>query len=476
MNPSSIFCEYIYGTFLLVEAAMESYLPLAISSLHNLNAAFDAVLSFFRFTIDLAIETVLNAVRVLEKRLVDLLWDGYVEEEVIDEKTGKKVKRKKSGFCNNLYKCNIFIEELTDSNSLIFKTLKKMGVVTDDQQNFINSIISDYDDFKDQICNYGFTFTFGLSAIKKILNFYDRTLNGFLDMIERRKEAIRRMIQSYIDQLINWGIFDCLAKLKKFFNCVLDETDSCASISSTKNYYTDCLARLHIEDSGNGNYSLESSMKNKIDKAFDSRINAINNAKSDLQKAVDALVSPTDTRAASLAFDISKNIFPGGMNWTNVKNRDWKNNRMHHYFSVKTSEFIDAFLRKHSSGDDALPADISTEYILAGMKMNDTSGVIQMNVNNVSETIDVNDSSTMSGYSTSMLGWTELREPVTYMTAVGDVPESRNVFSFNGQIISALRAAVSIAVENAEDLKSHCREKFTLVNDMISENEVVTEV
>lgn len=475
MNPSSIFCEYIYGTFLLVEAAMESYLPLAINVLHNLNAAFDAVLSFFRFTIDLAIETVLNAVRVLEKRLVDLLWDGYVEEEVIDEKTGKKVKRKKSAFCTNLYKCNIFIEELTDSNSLIFKTLKRMGVVTDDQRSFINSVVSDYDTFKDQICNYGFTFTFGLSAIKKILNFYDRMLNGFLDMIERRKEAIRRMIQSYIDQLINWGIFDCLVKLKKFFNCVLDESDSCTSISSTKNYYTDCLARLHIEDTGNGNYSLESSMKNKIDKSFDSRINAINNAKDDLQKAIDALVSPTDTRGASLAFDISKNIFPGGMNWTNVKNRDWKNNRMYHYFSVKTSEFIDAFLRKHSS-DEKIPEDVSTEYVLAGMKIDDENGIIQMNVNGVTETIDVNNASSMNGYSTEMLGWKELDEPLTYMTNVSESVEAPQAFSFNGQIVSALRAAVAIAVENAEELKTHCQEKFSIVNDMISENEIVTEV
>lgn len=464
MSVSSIFCEYIYGTFLLVEAAMEVGIALAQTSLQMLNMAFDAILSWCRFVVDLAADTILNGVRVLQKKLVDLLWDGYKT----DPSTGKA----KFGFCNNLYKCNIFIEELTDSNSLICKTLIKLGVITKAQQNFINEIISDYNQFADTVCNFGFTFNFGLTAIKSLLNFYKKLLNNFIDMLERKKDNIRRMIQTFINKLIDSGIFDMLAKLKKFFNCVLDSTDSCTSISSTRNYYTDCLARLHIEDCGNGNYRLDSATTNKMMKTFDSRLNLFNNSKYQIEEAIDATISASDVRAASKAFNLAKNVFPGGMSMSDIKNGNWKKNRMVHYFSVKRSQFIDAFLNKHK---DELPEDTSTEYIINGMRINDKKGVIEMNVNGVAETIDVNDESTMIGYSNAMLGWTTLEKPIDYSVEGDDTADMPDAFYYNGEILSALRAAIRISVENDTMLKQHCQERWAQVNDMIRESELATE-
>jgi len=464
MSPGSIFCEYIYGTFLLVEAALQVGIALAQTTLQMLNTAFDAILSLLKFTVDLAVEAILNGIRVLQKKLVDLLWDGYKT----DPKTGKK----KSAFCNNLYKCNIFIEELTDSNSLICKTLIKLGVITKEQQQFVNEIINDYNGFMDTICNFGFTFNFGLSAIKKLLNFYKEQIEGFLNMLERKKDNIRRMIQSYINKLIDSGIFDMMAKLKKFFNCILDQTDSCTSISSTRNFYTDSLAKMHIEECGNGNYKLEASTANKMMNTFDSRINQLNNSKNVLQEAVDALISPSDTRAASKAFNLSKNVFPGGMSWTDIKNGNWKKNRMVHYFSVKGDQFAEAFLGKHKE----LPPETSTEYVIGGMRIDDKNGIIKMSLNGVEETIDINDPATMKGYSNDMLGWTTLPEPEEYSTDGDESMDMPDAFYYNGRIISALRAAIRISVEGDEDLKQHCQEKWTQVNDMIRESELVTEV
>ena len=465
MSVGSIFCEYIYGTFLLVEAALQVGIALAQTTLQMLNTAFDAIVSLLKFTVDLAVEAILNGIRVLQKKLVDLLWDGYKT----DPKTGKK----KSSFCNNLYKCNIFIEELTDSNSLICKTLIKLGVITKEQQQFVNEIISDYNQFMDTVCNFGFTFNFGLSAIKKLLNFYKEQINGFLDMLERKKDNIRRMIQSYINKLIDSGIFDMMAKLKKFFNCILDSTDSCTSISSTKNFYTDSLAKMHIEESGNGNYKLEAATANKMMNTFDSRINQLNNSKYVLEAAVDALISPSDTRAASKAFNLSKNVFPGGMSWTDIKKGRWQNNRMVHYFSVKGDQFAEAFLGKHK---DQLPADTSIEYVIGGMRINDANGTITMNVNGVQETIDVNNPASMQGYSNDMLGWTTPAEPIEYNVEGDEQADMPDAFYYNGRVISALRAAVRISVEHDEELQQHCQEKWTTVNDMIRESELITEV
>lgn len=465
MSVSSIFCEYIYGTFLLVEAAMDVGIALAQTSLMMLNTAFDAILSWCKFVVDLAADAILNGIRVLQKKLVDLLWDGYKT----DPNTGKA----KFGFCNNLYKCNIFIEELTDSNSLICKTLIKLGVITKEQQNFVNDIISDYNQFADTVCNFGFTFNFGLSAIKKLLNFYKKQIANFIGMLERKKDSIRRMIQTYINKLIDSGIFDLLAKLKKFFNCILDSTDSCTSISSTRNYYTDSLAKMHIEDCGNGNYKLETSTANKMMKAFDSRLNLFNNSKYQIETAIDAIISPSDVRAASKAFNLAKNVFPGGMTMTDIKNGNWKKNRMVHYFSVKRSQFIDAFINKHA---DELPEDTSAEYVIGGMRINDKKGVIEMNVNGVTETIDVNDMASMKGYSNEMLGWTTPTKPIDYAVEGDDATEVSDAFLYNGEIMSGLRAALRISIDNDAELKQHCQSRWAQVNDMISESELVTEV
>lgn len=464
MSPGSIFCEYIYGTFLLVEAALQVGIALAQTTLQMLNTAFDAILSWCKFVVDLACEAILNGIRVLQKKLVDLLWDGYKT----DPKTGKK----KSAFCNNLYKCNIFIEELTDSNSLICKTLIKLGVITKEQQQFVNEIINDYNNFMDTICNFGFTFNFGLSAIKKLLKFYKKQVDNFIDMLERKKDSIRRMIQSYINKLIDSGIFDMMAKLKKFFNCILEQTDSCTSISSTRNFYTDSLAKMHIEECGNGNYKLEAATANKMMNTFDSRLNQFNNSKYQLQAAIDSLMSPSDTRAASKAFNLSKNVFPGGMSWTDIKKGRWKNNKMYHYFSVKADQFAEAFLGKHKD----LPGDTSIEYVIGGMRINDADGTITMSVNGVNETINVNEPETMQGYSNDMLGWTTLAEPLDYNVEGDEMMDMPDAFVYNGRVISALRAAIRISVEGDTEMQQHCQERWTQVNDMIRESELVTEV
>ena len=64
MSPGSIFCEYIYGTFLLVEAALQVGIALAQTTLQMLNTAFDAILSWCKFVVDLACEAILNGIRV----------------------------------------------------------------------------------------------------------------------------------------------------------------------------------------------------------------------------------------------------------------------------------------------------------------------------------------------------------------------------------------------------------------------------
>ena len=460
MNVADMFCEYIYGSFLIVEAALEVGVHAAQSLMHMLNAFIDACLSWFKYVVDLAMEVILNGVRTIQKKLVDLIWDGYKT----DPKTGKK----KSKFCSNLFKCNIFLDQLTDSNSLICKTLIKLGVMTSDQRQFINSVIQDFNQFSETVCNFGFTFNFGLSALKKLLMFYKEQIEKFIRMIERKKDQLRRLIQNFINRLIDSGIVDLLIKLRKFFNCVLANTDTCANINTAGNYYTNVLGILHIEENGLGGYRLNSDDQNRFINAFDSRLNKLNNSKQELQGIIDSLMNPSEVSAANNAFNLSKNIFPGGMSMTDIKNGNWHTNRMLHYFAVKTDQFLDAFVRKHGI-DEA--SGISTEYLISGMSINDQTGEIKMHVNGIDETINMNDPSTMVGYDADMFGYTQA--DIVYNTPVGENPDATQPLYWNGELISALLAAIRI-VQGDRELEEHVQEISSKIQGMFAEDKLVT--
>ena len=460
MNVADMFCEYIYGSFLIVEAALEVGVHAAQSLMHMLNAFIDACLSWFKYVVDLAMEAILNGVRTIQKKLVDLIWDGYKT----DPKTGKN----KSKFCSNLFKCNIFLDQLTDSNSLICKTLIKLGVMTSDQQQFINSVIQDFNQFSETVCNFGFTFNFGLSALKKLLMFYKEQIEKFIRMIERKKDQLRRLIQNFINRLIDSGIVDLLIKLRKFFNCVLANTDTCANINTAGNYYTNVLGILHIEENGLGGYRLNSDDQNRFINAFDSRLNKLNNSKQELQGIIDSLMNPSEVSAANNAFNLSKNIFPGGMSMTDIKNGNWHTNRMLHYFAVKTDQFLDAFVRKHGI-DEA--SGISTEYLISGMSINDQTGEIKMHVNGIDETINMNEPSTMVGYDADMFGYTQA--DIVYNTPVGENPDATQPLYWNGELISALLAAIRI-VHGDRELEEHVQEISSKTQGMFAEDQLVT--
>lgn len=460
MNVADMFCEYIYGSFLIVEAALEVGVHAAQSLMHMLNAFIDACLSWFKYVVDLAMEAILNGVRTIQKKLVNLIWDGYKT----DPKTGKN----KSKFCSNLFKCNIFLDQLTDSNSLICKTLIKLGVMTSDQQQFINSVIQDFNQFSETVCNFGFTFNFGLSALKKLLMFYKEQIEKFIRMIERKKDQLRRLIQNFINRLIDSGIVDLLIKLRKFFNCVLANTDTCANINTAGNYYTNVLGILHIEENGLGGYRLNSDDQNRFINAFDSRLNKLNNSKQELQGIIDSLMNPSEVSAANNAFNLSKNIFPGGMSMADIKNGNWHTNRMLHYFAVKTDQFLDAFVRKHGIDEDS---GISTEYLISGMSINDQTGEIKMHVNGIDETINMNDPSTMVGYDADMFGYTQA--DIVYNTPVGENPDATQPLYWNGELISALLAAIRI-VQGDRELEEHVQEISSKTQGMFAEDQLVT--
>ena len=292
MGIGDILCEYIYGSFLVVKAALEVAQKTSKALLKALDTLFNTLMSIVRFVIDVGIDTILNAIRVFQKWLVDKLLNFDFD-----------------AICQGLFKCTEFIEQVLDPNSLLCRTIRKYTNYNPKPQEEMYKVVGDFKEFKNQVCSFGFTYNFGLSAVKEMLNQFYAMCTEFLDMLDKNKERVRRFLQKYLDTLIDIGVFDMLDRLKKFFDCVLIDTEICSNIRTANSFYNTCLRKLCIEESGDG-YKLDSTMSAEYMNTFDSRINNLNNAKNDLKKLIDSMLTPSQVNAANNAFNIASNIFP----------------------------------------------------------------------------------------------------------------------------------------------------------------------
>lgn len=447
MGIGDILCEYIYGSFLLVKAALEVAQKTAKALLKALDTLFNTLMSIVRYVIDVGIDTILNAIRVLQKWMVDKLLNFDFD-----------------AICQGLFRCTEFLEQVLDPNSLLCRTIRKYTNYNPRPQEELYKVVGDFREFKNQICSFGLTYNFGLSAVKEMLNQYYAMCTEFLNMLERNKERVRRFLQNLLDTLINIGTFDLLDRLKKFFDCVLIDTEICSNIRTANSFYNTCLRKLCIEESGDG-YKLDTNMAAEYMNTFDSRINNLNNAKNDLKKLIDSMITPSQVNAANNAFNISSNIFPGGASWKDINNGDfWKKNKCYQYLKIRRRDFINAFKEEHPEY-----VGVGTDTILGGMNINDGSGYIEitMNTDNGIETyryganpsIGIDLIKTNDEYSIK-----QTNEKLQLNLALVDE---------NDNIISSMRGAVEIAVNGNQELKNKVM-KVGGIKGYTSESEIIT--
>lgn len=448
MGIGDILCEYIYGSFLTVKAALEVAQKTSKALLKALDTLYNTLMSIVRFVIDVGIETILNAIRVFQKWLVDKLLNFDFD-----------------AICQGLFRCTEFLEQVLDPNSLLCRTIRKYTNYNPGPQEELYKVVSDFREFKNQICSFGFTYNFGLSAVKEMLNQYYAMCTEFLDMLDRNKERVRRFLQKYLDTLIDIGVFDMLDRLKKFFDCVLIDTEICSNIRTANSFYNTCLRKMCIEETGDG-YKLDSTMSAEYMNTFDSRINNLNNAKNDLKKLIDSMLAPSQVNAANNAFNIAANIFPGGASWKDIKNGDfWKKNKCYQYFKINRSAFISSFKTQHPEY-----ATVGTDTILGGMSINDDQGYIEivMNGENGFETIRYDKNSNVTG-----LELVSANEEYSIKQTNDKLQPSLALVDENGDIISAMRGAIEISVNGNEELKNRVM-KVSGIKGYTNESELMT--
>lgn len=448
MGIGDILCEYIYGSFLLVKAALEVAQKTSKTLLKALDTLFNTLMSIVRFVIDVGIDTILNAIRVFQKWLVDKLLNFDFD-----------------AICQGLFRCTEFLEQVLDPNSLLCRTVRKYTNYNPGPQEELYKVVGDFREFKNQVCSFGFTYNFGLSAVKEMLNQYYAMCTEFLDMLDRNKERVRRFLQKYLDTLIDIGVFDMLDRLKKFFDCVLIDTEICSNIRTANSFYNTCLKKMCIEETGDG-YRLDSTMSAEYMNTFDSRINNLNNAKNDLKKLIDSMLSSSQVNAANNAFNIAANIFPGGASLKDINNGDfWKKNKCYQYFKLKRRAFINAFKEQNPKYNSA-----GSDSILGNMTINDSQGYVEITMNNGEgfETYRYDSNNMLNGMSL-----VKTNEEYSIKQTNDKLQTTLALVDENDNIISSMRGAVEIAVNGNQDLKDKVM-KVSGIKGYTSERELIT--
>lgn len=383
MSVTSLICTYIYGTFQVICGAIEAYQEMAKGLLEKIEALAQSLITLWNYTVAKLIETTVDAVRLYQKKLADMIYDPTKAD---------KDGNKQSIWCHRLFDCLTFVNELLDPSSLLFKQLNKWftkqckdSFVNADLFNNIREILSDVQTFQKTICNYGFTFSFGVETIKQILLGLKKQLLVNRELVNKKIDAIKKYLEQYLEWTFSTGIVDYLNKIEGLFNCVIDSEETCSSIATSSNYYKNACATMHITKSGDTWY-VDPEYKNSTYGAIEGNTVMINDAVNDIDTICDVIVNPDELSKANNAYDLSKNIFPGGISWSDVTTEDgkfswtkfkskdtWRKNKMVKYFSQKKDAIQAAWDRDKSVNKELF----TTEELADGLEV-DAEGNVYM--------------------------------------------------------------------------------------------------
>lgn len=438
MGFTSLVCTYLYGSFAVIKAALTGYCNVAKNLLKRIDTFVSTMMTTVNYIINATIRTVSNMVRQYEKELFDLLYSAIFGMD-------------KSFWCNKLWKCAALLAELLDSNSWLNQKVRSYldsrckSTSTLDTMDLISQSITDFTAFQQTVCAAGFSIEFGISYIKKLLEWYIDIIMSFYNFLGRNIRRLKILVEGYLNTVIDWGIMDYLDKLISFFTCAFDDSYSCSEIATASNFYQDCLSKLKLEKNGQG-YDVSQEFKNAVYGGLDGAKVMCSNLKEELDAAYAKCIDPNKLKSANAAYNLSKNIFPGGMSWTDLKEGNWKNNHMVKKFKLTKDAFIQAW-------NSYKPNDGKTFKELIDGTIIDQEGNIYVK----------------EGCNYVLLNpyMPESSREETIQEYNVSGPTNNGVMLWNNEIISVTDAAIRIVKNDPEDEKmiTECRTLYEFIND-----------
>lgn len=465
MGIDTIICEYIYGSFLIIKSTIESVLNIADKALKALDAFVTSMIYTIRFMCLVALEVVVSTIKILQQYLVEMI--PFLSHGNI----------KNSKLCSNLFECKYFINQLLNPNSVIYRLYRNIGGSMSSEltgtMNTLYKMVNDFDDFKEQVCNFGFTFNFGLSAINALVAWCKKEIRKWHLWLLRKKTAIRNRLQSYIDLLYDLGVMGMLDDLQAFFKCALADIDACNNIESTKNFYSDSMSKLKLQNDGSGHYKFNDEVADGYYSFVTSVMRDVNTCNAKLEKIGKQLANPTDANRANKAFNLASVFVPkdavkfswkkgfqfeDGVNWSNL----YKEIPAVKYTVRNFADIYDAIVNYSNPNDNVV---YDPMFILNGLSFNSNGDYVY--VNPQGNEIDLSSLSNGEYVETNVM-YAPLDTDLSML--------NESMLGPNGEVIPVAYGTELILLDPESNFSKNAAEGFNLLNGMTLESETLKQI
>ena len=418
MSATSLMCTYLYGSLELIRAAIEGYSALAKGLLNRIESVATAAITVAEYMMDHTIKLIVDLVKQYEKELFDMLY-------------------------------NALLNQLLDPDSWLMKKLikwwKKQCINVEPLNDTIRGVISDFSQFQQMVCSAGFTVEFGISYIKEFLGWCKDQLETYYRWLARKIRQLKKLCEDYLDQLIDYGVIDYLQKLCDFFQCAFDDSKSCAEIATASNFFNHSMSVLKLQKSGDS-YNISTEYRNSIYGGLEGAQVQISNLKTEIDSTYKLCVDPHKLKNANNAYNLSKNIFPGGLEgddlkWSNLKDGSWKKIKAVRYWSTTIDSFKAAWEQLHPG------TELDLEELEDGT-FTDENGYIYVKKDCGYEKLDLE------------------RLPEEYDEEVLSTESGDNHMMYDGEkFITVTEAAIRIAKDPTSDFAVDCQNLSSFINN-----------
>ena len=500
MGLTDVLCDYIYSSFQKLKKAIEKIEKICKEYIKKLIKVADGIKNVIRLTISDIVKQINKSIEDIRKNRKPLLIDGPGKIPIL---------------CDDMWNCLALLQELLDSGSAFYKSVKKNVLnqcMSESQKNIadhLSDLIGDYTKFRDIICNSSFGIEFSIDAIKLSLKTFKLSAINYNKLLGKKLKTLNGQLDTYLHTVMDQGLCDFLNALIRFFNCAFgtnfSEIDSdinidlnpCAEISTAQNFFNNVLASVHLIHVGD-TYKLDPEFKASI-------ISTVETMKAICQDVIDnidqlnqIMVNPTEVKVGFKGYENSAHVFPSQASgrdnkntWNStvsavngIKTGQWTSKKMYKKYLTNSDTIINAFYEKKTKKTTTLKAKPS-KTIYIGLNKSSGSGNKYSRSWILSHTFidDEGNVYVKDGCDYILLDNLPKYTPadvsnytpvIDYMTDGSDISNDETIVDPDtGELINQTEASIRISEDPNSGLAVRCKQIWSTINNMYNEQNIV---
>lgn len=496
---TDVLCDYIYSSFQKLKKAIEKIEKICKEYIKKLIKVADGIKNVIRLTISDAVKKINQSIEDIRKNIKPLLIDGPGKIPIL---------------CDDMWNCLALLQELLDSGSAFYKSVKKNVLnqcMSESQKNIadhLSDLIGDYTKFRDIICNSSFGIEFSIDAIKLSLKTFKLSVINYNKLLRKKLKILNGQLDTYLHIVMDQGLCDFLNALIRFFNCAFGtnfsefdneiniDLNPCAEISTAQNFFNDVLASVHLIQVGD-TYKLDPEFKASI-------ISTVAAMKAICQDVIDnidqlnqIMVNPTEVKVGFKGYENSAHVFSGQASgrdnkntWNStvsavngVKTGQWTAKKMYKKYLTNSNTIVNAFYEKKTKKTTSLKAKPNkTVYIGLNQKSSGNkysrSWILSHTFIDDEGNVYVKDGcdyillDNLPKYTpTNVSNYTPV---IDYMTDGSDISNDETIVDPDtGELINQTEASIRISEDPNSGLAVRCKQIWSTINNMYNEQNIV---